>query len=109
MGAAAQQDQPWSATIGHSVHTLGNPVLVLCAISAWSVALVLLIGLVVSGTDKLGLAIGFIGLAALGVLPAAIVQTPQETGPGLGGASPKPGRGHRHHGHRPDPGGADRL
>jgi hypothetical protein len=56
------------------MHTLGNPVLIFCAISAWSVALVLLIGVVVPGSDKLGLAIGFVGFAALGALPAWVVR-----------------------------------
>jgi tetratricopeptide (TPR) repeat protein len=71
---AAQEERPWSATAGHSMHTLGNPVLIFCAISAWSVALVLLIGVVVPGSDKLGLAIGFVGFAALGALPAWVVR-----------------------------------
>jgi Flp pilus assembly protein TadD len=71
---SAQQDQPWSATAGHSMHTLGNPVLMFAAIAAWSVALVLLIGVVVPGSDKLGLAIGFVGFAALGALPAWVVR-----------------------------------
>ncbi len=72
--AASGMNQPWSATAGHSMHTLGNPVLVFCAISAWSVALVLLIGVVVPGSDKVGLAIGFVGFAALGALPAWVVR-----------------------------------
>ena len=70
----SQQDQPWSATAGHSMHTLGNPVLMFAAIAAWSVALVLLVGVVVPGSDKLGLAIGFVGFAALGALPAWVVR-----------------------------------
>ena len=72
--AAAREDQPWSATTGHSMHTLGSPVLIFCAISAWSVALVLAIGVVVPGSDKLGLAVGFVGFAALGALPAWLVR-----------------------------------
>ena len=71
---ASRPVQPWSATAGHSMHPLGNPVLIFCAISAWAVALVLAIGVVVPGSDKLGLAVGFVGFAALGALPAWVVR-----------------------------------
>jgi hypothetical protein len=71
--SATQDDQPWSATIGHSMYTLGNPVLIFGAVAAWSVALVLLIGLAVPGSDKVGLAFGFVGFAALGALPMWVV------------------------------------
>ena len=102
-GSAAQPDQPWSATAGHSVHALGNPVLIFCAISAWSVALVLLIGLVVPGTDKAGLAIiGFIGLGVHRGCAGGGGQTPQKTEQGVGERAGShnggaPGRSAGHH------------
>jgi Flp pilus assembly protein TadD len=70
----AKRDRPWSAMDGHRMHTLGNPVLIFCAVSAWAVALTLGIGLVVPGSDKLALAITFVGFAALGALPAWTVH-----------------------------------
>ncbi len=66
-------EQRWSATAGHSMHVLGNPVLIFCAAAAWSVALVLAIGEAVPGSDKTALAIGFIVFAAVGALPAWVV------------------------------------
>jgi hypothetical protein len=71
--SATQDDQPWSATVGHSMYTLSNPVLIFGAVAAWSVALVLLIGVAVPGSDKVGLAFGFVGFAPLGALPMWVV------------------------------------
>jgi Flp pilus assembly protein TadD len=71
--AAATEDQAWSTMDGHGIHTLGIPVLIFCAIAAWSVALLLAVGLVLPGSDKLALAIGFAGFTALGALPAGTV------------------------------------
>ena len=70
----AQPDQVWSATANHSVHTLGNPLLVFCAIAAWAVALVLLVGQVRPDPDRLALALGFVVFAALGAWPVWVVQ-----------------------------------
>ena len=72
--AAATGDQPWSAMDGHRMHTLGNPVLVFCVVAAWSVALIMAVGLVVPGPDKPALAVAFVGFAALGALPALTVR-----------------------------------
>jgi Tfp pilus assembly protein PilF len=71
---AAKRDRPWSAMDGHRMHGLGNPVLIFCAVSAWAVALTLVIGLVVPGSDKAALAIAFVGFAGLGALPAWTVH-----------------------------------
>jgi Flp pilus assembly protein TadB len=97
----AQQDQPWSATVGHSTHTLGNPVLIFCAMAAWSVALILIIGVVVPGPDKLGLAIAFIGVAALGALPAWVVRRRRQRDKAWAIELRTTNVGN--HGHRPDP------
>ncbi len=71
--SAARDSQPWSATAGHSVYALGTPVVIFCAVAAWSVALILLIGLVVPGSDKLALALVFPVFAGLGAFPVWVV------------------------------------
>jgi len=73
-------DQPWSAMDGHRMHTLNNPVLIFCAISAWSVALVATIFLFLPGSDRVALVITFAGFAALGALPASTVRRRRQRG-----------------------------
>ena len=71
-------DRPWSAMDGHRMHTFGNPVLIFCAISAWSVALIVGMGLFLPGSQKVPLAIAFVVFTALGALPVWTVRLRRE-------------------------------
>jgi tetratricopeptide (TPR) repeat protein len=70
--AEGDLDRTWSSFEGGG-HVIRTPVVVVGALAAWSIALIALIGLVVPGSGKPGIAAALVLFAAIAVWPTMVV------------------------------------
>jgi hypothetical protein len=70
--AEGDLDRTWSSFEGRG-YVIGTPVVVVGALAAWSIALIALIGLVVPGSGRPGIAAALVLFVAIAVWPTMVV------------------------------------